>query len=305
MNSSRLLLATVTLTVLITAALGAALASFATQTLPQAVRGQLARSPALSVAITATMSAPQASAATRVIRGSLDHALSGAGYRLDRAFWSDLLDLPAPRGSKAIPLLQVAAPGQVRAHAVLTAGTWPSPPSAGQPIGVALPVLAAEQLHARPGTILRPRDRISGARVPLRVTGLFRLSDPGGGYWRIDLLARSGVSSQPPFVSYGPAVASSAAFGPGRLTVGSVSWVALPDADAIRVGGLAGLAGNVSQATARLQTGNSMNGAQVTTGCCSASSAWTSTRGSGPTSCPAASSSGSPSPGRWPAGRSC
>jgi FtsX-like permease family len=266
MNSSRLLLATVMLTVLITTALVAALASFATQTLPQAVRAQLARSPALSVAITGTMGAPQASAATRIIRASLGPALPGVGYRLDRAFWSDLLTLPAPRGSKTIPLIQVAAPGQVRTHAVLTTGTWPGPPSAGQPIGVALPVLAAEQLHARPGTILQPRDRTSGARVPLRVTGLFRLSDPGAGYWRIDLLARSGVSSQPPFISYGPAVASPAAFGPGRLTVGSVSWIALLDPDGIRPDDLDSLAGNVSQAAAQLQTGNSLNGAQVTTG---------------------------------------
>ncbi len=266
MNASRLLLATVMLTVLITSALAAALASFASQTLPQAVRGPLTRSPALSVAITGTMSAPQAGAATRIIRASLGPALSGAGYRLDRAFWSDLLDLPVPRGSKTIPQLQVAALDQVRDHAVLTAGTWPGAPSAGQPIGVVLPVLAAEQLHARPGTILQAQDRTRGARVPLRVTGLFRLSDPGAGYWRIDLLARSGVSSQPPFVNYGPAVASPAAFGPGRLAVGSVSWVALPDADGIRTDDLTSLAGNVSQAAAQLQTGNSLNGAQVTTG---------------------------------------
>ena len=266
MNSSRLLLATVALTVLITAALAAALASFASQTLPQAVRGQLVRSPALSVAITGTMNAPQADAATRLIRTSLGPALSGVRYRMDRAFWSDLLDLAAPRGSKTTPQLEVAALGQVRDHAVLTAGSWPGPPSAGQPIGVALPVPAAQQLHARPGTILRPQDRTQGVTVPLRVTGLFRLSDPGARYWHIDLLPRSGVSSQPPFVSYGPAVASLAAFGPGRLAVGSVSWVVLPDPGGIRTGDLARLAGNVSQAAAALQTGNSLNGAQVTTG---------------------------------------
>ncbi len=265
MNSSRLLLATVALTVLITAALAAALASFASQTLPQAVRGQLARSPALSVAITGTMSAAQAGAATRLIRTSLGPALAGVSYRMDRAFWSDLLDLPAPRGSKTTPQLEVAALGQVRAHAVLTAGTWPGPPAAGQPIGVALPVLAAQQLHARPGTVLRPQDRSRGVTVPLRVTGLFRLSDPGAGYWHIDLLPRSGVSSQPPFVSYGPAVASLAAFGPGHLAVGSVSWIVLPDPGSIRTGDLARLAGNVSQAAVALQTGNSLNGAQVTT----------------------------------------
>jgi hypothetical protein len=317
MNSSRLLLATVALTVLITAALAAALASFASQTLPQAVRGQLVRSPALSVAITGTMSAPQAGAATRLIRTSLGPALSGVRYRMDRAFWSDLLDLPALRGSKTTPQLEVAALGQVRAHAVLTAGTWPGPPASGQPIGVALPVLAARQLHARPGTVLRSQDRTRGVTVPLLVTGLFRLSDPGGGYWHIDLLPRSGVSSQPPFVSYGPAVASLAAFGPGHLAVGSVSWIVLPDPGGIHTGDLARLAGNISQAAAALQTGNSLNGAQVTTGLPQLLTGLASNlvvarsllaiaaRDGSLSGCPAASSSARRSPPRWRTGRGC
>jgi len=263
---SRLLLATVMLTVLATVALGAALASFAAQSLPQAVRGQLARSPALSIAVRRAIAAPQVGPVGRLVRASIGRALAGVPYQLDQALWSDPLALPAPRGSKTIPLVEVAAPGQIQARAVLTAGAWPTPPHRGQPLGVALPALAARQLRARPGTILRSTDRTSGARISMRITGLYRPADPASPYWGIDLIARSGISNQPPFVSYGPAVASPAAFGTGGLAVGQVSWIALPSAAGIHDGDLAALAGQISRATAALQGNNSLGGAQVTTG---------------------------------------
>jgi hypothetical protein len=263
---SRLLLATVMVTVLATVTLGAALASFAAQGLPQAVRAQLARSPALSIAVHRAIAAPQVGAVGRLVRAGIGRALAGVPYRLDQALWSDPLALAAPRGSKAIPLVEVAAPDQIQARAVLTAGAWPGPPRRGRPLGVALPALAARQLRARPGTILRSADRISGARTSLRVTGLYRPADPASPYWGIDLIARSGISSQPPYVSYGPAVASPAAFGPGGLAVGQVSWIALPNAAGIHDGDLAVLAGQISRATAALQGNNSLGGAQVATG---------------------------------------
>ncbi len=265
-NSARLLIGTITLTVLITAALGAALASFAAQSLPQAVRAQLAGNPALSIAVSGSMTGPQVGPASRIIGSSLAVALAGVPYQLDRAPWSDPLGLRSARGSATIPLVEVAAPGGIRAHAVLTAGTWPGPPGRGGPVGVALPVLAARELHARPGTVLRSSDRITNAPVPLLVTGVYRAADPGSGYWGIDLIAPSGISVQPPFVSYGPAVASPAAFTSGRLAVGKVSWIALPDGAVIGTGELAPLAGKVGQAAASLQASNSLGGASVRTG---------------------------------------
>src|SRR6516162_5125825 len=137
-NYSRLLLATVMLTVLATAALGAALASFAAQSLPQAVRGQLARSPALSIAVRGAITAPQVGPAGQIVRTGIARALAGVSDRLDQGLWSDPL-------------------GQIQARAVLTAGSWPAPPRRGHPLGIALPAAAALQLRARPGTILRSR----------------------------------------------------------------------------------------------------------------------------------------------------
>ena len=271
-NATRLLLVTIMLTVLVTAALGAALASFAAQSLPQAVRAQLARSPSLSIAISGDITTPEVAPAARIVRAAVGHALSGVPYQLDQAPWSNQLRLAAARGSKILPLVEVAAPGQIQARAVLTAGTWPGPARRGQPLGVALPAAAARQLHARPGTVLEPRDQITGARIRLRVTGLYRPRDAGSRYWGIDLIAPSGISIAPPetgqprVISYGPAVTSPAAFGPGRLAVGQVSWIVLPSAAGIRDGDLSGLAGKISQAVASLQGNNSLYGAQVSSG---------------------------------------
>ena len=274
-NAARLLLGTITLSVLITAALGAALASFAAQSLPQAVRTQLTGSPALSIAINGSMNGSQAGTASSTIASSLAGALAGVPYQLDRALWSDPLGLPAPKGSATVPLVEVAAADRIRVHAVLTAGRWPGPPAPGQPLGVALPALAARELHARPGTILPSSDRITNARVPLLVTGVYRAADPASRYWGVDLIATSGVSAQSQFVSYGPAVASPAAFGSpspggsdgsGRLAVGKVSWIALPDGAAMGTGDLAAVAGKVSQTAASLQSSNSLGGLNVSTG---------------------------------------
>jgi hypothetical protein len=261
------------LTVLVTTALGAALASFAAQSLPQAVRAQLARSPSLPIAINGSITTSQVTPASRIVRATVGRALSGVPYQLDQALWSYQLRLAAPPGSQTVPLVEVAAPGQIQARAVLTAGAWPTAPRRGQPLGVALPAAAARQMHARPGTILRPKDQATGAKIPLQVTGLYRPRDAGAPYWGIDLIAPSGisiaasdVSGQPPVVNYGPAVASPAAFGPGRLGVAQVSWIVVPSAAGIRDSDLSGLSARVSQAVASLQGDSVLNGAQVSTG---------------------------------------
>ena len=267
-NAARLLLGTITLTVLITAALGAAQASFAAL-LPQAARAQLTGSPAVSIAMSGSMSGSHVGLASRTVSASLAGALSGVPYQLDRAVWSNPLALPAPKRSATIPVVEVASVDGIQAHAVLTAGHWPGAPGPGQPLGVALPALAASRLHARPGTILQVSDQITNSRIPLLVTGIYRVADPGSRYWRIDLIAPPGVAAQAQFVSYGPAVASPAAFGggaPARVDVGEVSWIALPDGAAIGTGDLVGLAGKISQTVAALQSSNSLGGLNVSTG---------------------------------------
>jgi hypothetical protein len=273
MGSSRLLLGCILVTTAITAALIAALASFWGQALAQAVDGQLGRSAAMSIAVSGQVDARTAAADEPAVRATMRTVFGHIPYRLYGALWSNPLGLTAegqgapaagPNG-RAVQLAEAATLGQIRAHTVLVSGAWPGPPDPGGPVPVALPTAAARPLRAGPGTVLAVRDRDTGRRVRLRVTGLFRLRDPRALYWGLDTLGTSGISVQPPYVTYGPLVASPAAFGRGGLTVGQVSWLAVPDAARIGVG-VAALAARIGHAEAFLSGTASLGGLQVSSG---------------------------------------
>lgn len=266
-GSSRLLLGTTMLTVLLTAALGAAIATFSTRALPRAVLGEIKDSrAALPIAITGTMNAAKAASASRTIRTRMDAGLPGVPHQTHGALWSDPLGLPALPHGQATPLVEVAAVDGLTAHAVLTRGHWPKAPRRGQPIPVALPLGAARRLRARPGMIIESRDRISGTRVALRVVGIYRPTDPGAPYWRIDLISASGISYQAGFTTYGPAVTSRAAFTAGRITASRASWVVVPSAAGFRHTDLAMLASSSAAAIYGLQQSNAFGSVQVSSG---------------------------------------
>jgi len=265
MMSSWLLLSSLMITVLITAALTAALASFDAQVLPQAAHRQLATAQT-SVVVSGAVDAEVAAADQPAVRSALRSAFGVVPFRLDSARWSDPLGLPAVPGGRLVRLAEAAAPDQIRAHAALVSGRWPGPPRPGQPISAALPETAAGQLGLATGDVVAVRDRDTGERLRLRVSGLFAPRDPAAPYWGLDLIGPSGVSVQSGFASYGPVLVSPAAFGRGALAVGQASWVALPDPARIQPAELAGLAARISQAGSFLQGSVRLGGLQVTTG---------------------------------------
>lgn len=251
MSAAGTLLGSVMLTAFIAAALVGTLAGFDLQVLPQAVHWHLARS-RMSIAVIGVGNASTSRAGTAAIRRLVGTAMAGAGYRLDGAVWSAPLTLGGP-GGKAGPPGEAAAAAEIRAHAALTAGAWPGPPRPRQPIPGALPAAAASGLHARPGTVIAVRDRNTGARLRLRVTGLYRQRDPASRYWDLDRIWTCGASTRHCFTSHGPIAVSPAAFGGAGLTVAQSSWVVLPDPGRIGAGTLTGLAGRIGRAAARLQ----------------------------------------------------
>jgi hypothetical protein len=277
MASSWPLLASLMLTVLITSALLAALASFDARVLPQAAQHQLHSGPQPAIDVSGSVDAAIAAADMPAVSSALRTAFGPVPFQLASALWSDPLGLPgaagrggtagggAGRSSPAVRLVQAAAPGQIEAHATLTAGRWPGPPQPGQPIAVALPSAVATQLRLAPGDVLAVRDRDTGARLRFRVSGVFTLRDLASAYWGLDLIGTSGVSSQPGFTTYGPLVVSAAAFGRGGLAVGQASWVAQPDVARISAGQLA-LAARINRASSYLQSPDRFGGLQVTTG---------------------------------------
>ncbi|HEY2551385.1 MAG TPA: FtsX-like permease family protein, partial [Streptosporangiaceae bacterium] len=263
--SAPLLPASLLLAILTSVIVTTALASFGARALPAAVHKQLATAPATSILVTGQIGAAAARADLPVIRSSVRSALGAVPFALASARWSDQLTLPNPHGSSQVPLIQAASLDGVMAHAELTAGTWPGPPAPGAPVGVALPASTASLLHLPVGAVLDLHDSITGAPARLRVTGLFRPRDPAAPYWRLSILGTSGKNVQGSFVTYGPMLASPAAFAPGGLPVSVASWLITVHTARLAPGDMARLSGRLDAVISGWQTGQNPGGLEVTT----------------------------------------
>ena len=251
MRSAWLLVGCLTATVLVTAALASALASFYTAALPAAVATELPRSGPMAVAVYGVIGGGESAAgvATR-----LSAAIRVVPTRVYAATWSADLVVPgAPQDGQA-PLIQAATVGGITASARLTAGSWPAGARAGQPIPAALPALAARNLGLRVGSVLTATDPSSGGRITLRVSGLYQPIRPTAPYWQIDGIGPAGVTEDGGFI-YGPAVVSPAAFGGeahGMLTPSQLSVVALPQVVGIRMAAVSPLAHEIAKAASAI-----------------------------------------------------
>jgi hypothetical protein len=251
MGAHRLVIAAAALTVAVAAALATTLATLGSQTLPVAVRHDLATASGTSLVITGSVDSGQAARYTSLLPSQVRPALDGAAFGFYRADWSDPFEFvagslpatPASRGNH--PIAEAASLGGLPARAVLTSGRWPGAPAAGQPIPAALPATAALLLHVTVGDVLRLRDEISGQYVRFTVTGLYRPRQLTSQYWRLDDIASSGSSTLAGFTTYGPLTVQPAAFA-GPLAVAAGSWLVQPQAGSIAAGQLRTVADQVT-----------------------------------------------------------
>src|SRR5580704_13848262 len=173
MTAHRVVLAAAALTTLVAAAIGAALAVFAGQGLPLAVRHDLSVAPGTALSITGPVSNGQTAATASTLRTAVRQSLGEVPFGFWSGTWSDAMDLvpgslparPAGAGRGNTPLLEAAALDGVTSHAVLVSGQWPAAPAASQAprshaarapaasgeIPAALPASAAALLHLSPG----------------------------------------------------------------------------------------------------------------------------------------------------------
>ena len=287
MTAHWVVLAAVALTTLVAAVVGAALAAFAGQALPQAVRHELTTASGTSIAATAPVSGSGAAAqATATLRTAIGAALPGIPFAFWQASWSDPLGFapgtlrsrPAAAPAGSTLLLTAAALQDVRERATLVAGQWPGAPAtpapagAGQPIPAALPATAAALLHVSVGDVLRLQDRVSNAPVTFRITGLVtrRQLPATAAYWQLDPVPASGSVTVGGFTSFGPLLVDPAAFG-AALPVASATWAAQPDMTAFTDADLSSVAADVSAlqnsvASSAESGGAQLSGVQLTTG---------------------------------------
>jgi hypothetical protein len=278
MTAHRVVLAAAALTTLVASAVAVALAVFAGQALPRALRHDLSAAPGTSLAATGPVSgAAQLSQVSAALHAAVGAALPGIPFGFWQASWSDPFGLvpgalparPAGLRGGETPLLEAASLSDVRAHAVLVAGRWPAAPAraAGAAVQAALPASAAALLHVSAGERLTVRDRVSGASTTFTITGLFaerQLAGTAAGYWQVDSIPGSGSSGQSGFVTYGPLLVDPAAF-QRALTPAQGSWLAQPDMAAFTSGGL-GSAASVSAFQNAIGSSATLGNVQVSTG---------------------------------------
>jgi hypothetical protein len=246
MSAQWLVLAAVLLTTLIGAALAAALAVFAGQTVPQAAQRNLAAAPGTSVLFSGPLPPGQAGPVTTALHAAMRSAFEAVPFAFYRALWSGPLTLTGPAGLPQRPLMKAAAAGAIEVNSVLESGHWPTAPRPGQPIPAALPAATARLLHLSAGESLVLRDHAVGPPVRMRLTGTFRPRDPASPYWQVNLIGAAGFRSAGRHTTYGPLVVSPAAFR-GALAISAGSWVIEPDLSDIRDGQLGPLAARIVQ----------------------------------------------------------
>jgi len=282
-------IAAAALTTLVAAAVGAALAAFAGQALPQAVRHDLAVAPGTALTANGSFYGANVTTTTDALRAAIGSALPGVPFDFWQGIWSDPLGLvpgalpgrPAS-GSGSTPLLQAASLDGIQAHAVLVSGTWPGQDSAPKPaagtIPAALPTTAAALLKLHAGEVIRLRDRSTNEPLTFEITGLYaqrQLSGPAASYWQLNNVPASGSTTASGFTTFGPLVVAPSVFSgrlartsvaPGELAVATGTWVVQPDMSRFTDADLSAIPADVSALTSAASSSSALSSVQFTTG---------------------------------------
>ncbi|MFF0035523.1 FtsX-like permease family protein [Streptomyces mirabilis] len=233
-RAHRVLLGAALLAVLLTTAVLAALAAFSASVGDAALRQNLSGPAATSASLVISADVPRGreeAAQDAAVRGARRtfaglpvtvRTLRGSGpYALPRS-------LQGTDGRAGQPdLTHFAALDRSRIR--LVAGTLPGPAPAARtaPVPVALPEVAADRLKVRPGARIALTDRLGGAPLTVRVTGVYRAADSADPYWQLDTLGGHGVRTVD-FTTYGPLLADPSVLA-SRTSAGTTGWVATAD----------------------------------------------------------------------------
>jgi hypothetical protein len=250
----RLAFCVTALTVLVTAVATAAIAAFAAAAATTANRETLTDNPASSVLVTATTT--QFAAETASVARVISHSAPGLPITFIAAPQSVALDLPAGHGGRRAQTYLLGL-SQVRQHARLAAGSWPTASGAG-PIQACLPVRAAQLLGLASGDVLAVRDSVGRASFDVRISCTFTELDPASPYWQLNAIGTTAVTKAGGFTSYGPMVTTrpSASW---PVQSSAANWLAIPDFGAMTAGNLSNLGGSIGAALSALSNSSSIS----------------------------------------------
>lgn len=237
-RAHRLLLAAALLVVLLTTAVLATLTAFSGSIGDVALRHSLRTSSAAQASLVVRAQVPPGTreSADRAVREAARRTFDGLPVGLRSLTRSGSYALPGAQRGTEPDLTHFAALD--RSRVLLTKGSWPSPYAKSHDGGgaqgpveveveVALPEAAATRLKLGPGSApLTLTDRLTGPRITVRVTGVYRPADPTEPYWQLDDLGGRGVRESV-FLTYGPLLADPTAL--GHVSADRTQWLATAD----------------------------------------------------------------------------
>jgi hypothetical protein len=198
-------------------------------------------------------------AADERVTRAIEAVFGPDGVAIHRSGWSDSFDLPAIEGVPANALTVFAYYDDLRRHAEIVSGTWPSGSLDG-PVEAALPHPAAEALGLAPGDALEvASSQDESERVEVQVSGVYRVDDVEDPFWWGRALETDG-REQVSFTTFGPLVVSEPVFFALGADGAEARWRAAPNIDKIGVEGLDRLRLDVDGLEDRLNSSGRIDG---------------------------------------------
>ncbi|MEU6411658.1 FtsX-like permease family protein [Microbispora sp. NPDC046933] len=185
---------------------------------------------ATATVVTSSVTAGDYAGVDRAVRTGIAHAHGDVPVRVIVRVESDSYALEGQdRGGRPV-LTRFAMYEGLDGRADLVSGRWP-PERTGAgtaTVEVALSEPASGAMGVSTGDEFTVVGRLDGRKARVRVTGVFRLRDPGDPRWAGEELLRSGTKTGD-FTSYGPLVVPSGTFLDRFATGVSARWLAEPD----------------------------------------------------------------------------
>ncbi|MGW1022523.1 FtsX-like permease family protein [Streptomyces sp. NPDC002577] len=246
-RAHRLLLAAALLAVLLTTSVLAALTAFSAAVGDAALRSTLRGRAAASASLVISADVPRGgrdAAQEAAVRGARK-TFAGLPVTVRKLERSGPYALPrslqrADARAGQPDLTHMASLDRSRIRLVSGSLPGPAPAARTAAVPVALPEAAADRLGLRPGERITLTDRLGGAPLTVRVTGVYRPADSSDPYWQLDALAGRGVRTVL-FTTYGPLLADPSVLASGRTSAGSTGWVATADYRTVTTGGMGAL----------------------------------------------------------------
>ncbi len=259
---------------LITAAFTAAAVCFVSAVTAAAARSELGGRSGSAVTISASVSRGDFQRATVLAAGVVRGPAAGpAGYQLPASvsvsLQSPVLDLPGPTpGNPQLQTQLISLPALAK-HVVVVSGSCPGSRSGasvrGAPVPACVPQAAARILGLAAGTTIALRDPITGAVVPVQITGVFRPLRLNGPYWLMSPVSPVAATRSSRFTLAGPLVITPAVAAGAKFQILSATWLGVPDFARMNGSGLAVIGNDLTSRINALPNVSLLSDATVTT----------------------------------------